>query len=69
MLDKIQQQITALQTGKKLILGAGIEIHTMQGIVELCDQLASSGIIKIINRHQETKSGQKLIDSLMIQKI
>jgi hypothetical protein len=69
MLDKIQVQIAMLETGKKLILGVGIEIKTMQNVVELCDQLASDGIIKIINRHEETKTGQKLVDLLMIQKI
>jgi hypothetical protein len=69
MLDKIQHQIQALQTGKKLILGSGIEINRMQEVVEFCHQLESSGIIRIINIHQETKTGQKLVDSLMIQKI
>ncbi|OTG83223.1 hypothetical protein B9T31_14125 [Acinetobacter sp. ANC 4558] len=68
MLDKVQQQINALQTGKKLILGAGIEIHTMQSIVDLCQQLESNGVIRIINKHQESKTGQKLIDSLLIEK-
>ena len=69
MLDKIQHQIQALQIGKKLILGSGIEINTMQEVVEFCHQLESSGIIRIINIHQETKTGQRLVDSLMIQKI
>lgn len=69
MLDTIQKKIQALETGKKLVLGAGIEIHTMQDIVALCDELESNGIIRIVNRHQETKTGKKLIDSLLIQKV
>lgn len=69
MLDTIQKKIDALHVGKKLILGAGIEIHTMQTIVELCDLVESSGTIRIVNKHQETKTGQKLVDSLMIQKV
>ncbi|MCK7608066.1 hypothetical protein M0D70_01200 [Acinetobacter portensis] len=60
MLDKIQTKIDTLNSGKKLILGTGIREDEMQKVVELCNALQSSGVIKIVNSQSSTIMIQKL---------
>lgn len=69
MLDKIESKINTLKSGSKLIVGSGIEINEMQKIVNLCESLESSGQIRIINKHQESKTGQHLVDAIILQKL
>ena len=59
MLDKIQTKIDSLAAGAKLILGAGIASSEMPKVIQLCEELQSSGVIKIINN---------LKNSIIIQK-
>lgn len=69
MLDVVESKIHNSKSGAKLILGSGIKLEEMQKLVTYCESLESEGQIKIINKHQETKTGQHLIDSLVIQKL
>lgn len=52
MLDKIQTKIESLNTGKKLILGAGIRAEEFPKVQSLCESLQESGLIKIVNAQQ-----------------
>ena len=54
MLNKIQTKIESLGQGKKLILGTGIQLDEMQKVVALCEELQSSGQIKIVPGHGMT---------------
>ena len=60
MLDKIQTKIVTLSSGKKLILGTGIREDEMHKVIELCNALQSSGVIKIVNSQSSTIMIQKL---------
>ena len=60
MLDKIQTKIDTLSSGKKLILGTGIREDEMQKVIELCNELQNSGVIKIVNSQSSTIMIQKL---------
>ncbi|OTG71913.1 hypothetical protein B9T26_11010 [Acinetobacter sp. ANC 4169] len=69
MIEKIQTKINELQAGKKLILGSGIEISHMQNIVDLCESLAATGVIKIVKINHPEQSGKKTADSIIIEKV
>ena len=60
MLDKIQTKIDTLSSGKKLILGTGIREDEMHKVIELCNAVQSSGVIKIVNSQSSTIMIQKL---------
>ena len=68
MLDKIQTKISQLDSGKKLILGAGVKMDDMQKLVELCESLESSGEIKIVNKHLNPKVNNQP-DTILIEKV
>ena len=69
MLDAVESKINNSKSGAKLILGSGIKLDEMQKLVSYCEGLESAGQIKIINKHQESKTGQHLVDSIVIQKL
>ena len=68
MLDKIQNKISQLQAGKKLILGTGIKTDDMQKVLALCESLQSEGEIRIVNKHVNPKVANKL-DTILIEKV
>lgn len=68
MLDKIQTKIDALAQGKKLILGSGVAAEDMQKIIHFCENLASSGQIKIVKVNQDHSNAKVLTHSIMVQK-
>lgn len=68
MLDKIQNKISQLQAGKKLILGTGIKTDDMQKVLALCESLQSEGEIRIVNKHVNPKVDNQL-DTILIEKV
>lgn len=68
MLDKIQTKIDALQQGKKLILGSGIQSDEMQKIIALCESLQSSGQIKIVKFNKDETKPNALARSIIIER-
>ncbi|KGT48022.1 MULTISPECIES: hypothetical protein [Acinetobacter] len=68
MLDKIQNKISQLQAGKKLILGTGIKTDDMQKVLALCESLQSEGEIRIVNKHVNPKVANQL-DTILIEKV
>lgn len=68
MLNKIQTKIESLEQGKKLILGTGIKLDEMQKVVALCEELQSSGQIKIVRVHKDPAYAQGLATSIVLEK-
>ncbi|HAA07955.1 hypothetical protein [Acinetobacter schindleri] len=68
MLEKIQNKISQLETGKKLILGTGIKSDDMQKVLEFCESLQSEGEIRIVNKHLNPKVANQP-DTILIEKV
>lgn len=68
MLTKIQTKIDTLEQGKKLILGSGIQIDEMQKVIALCEELESSGKIKIVKVNKDPNKAQGLATGIILEK-
>ncbi|NHC03510.1 hypothetical protein G9F31_06965 [Acinetobacter sp. 187] len=68
MLNKIQTKIDSLAQGKKLILGTGIQLDEMQKVVALCEELQSSGQIKIVRVNKDPNKAQGLATGIVLEK-
>ena len=68
MLNKIQTKIDSLAQGKKLILGTGIQLDEMQKVVALCEELQSSGQIKIVRVNKDPNKARGLATGIVLEK-
>ena len=69
MLNKIQTKIDSLAQGKKLILGSGIQADEMQKVVALCEELHSSGQIRIVKINKVSEASNALATGIILEKI
>lgn len=69
MLNKIQTKIDSLAQGKKLILGSGIQVDEMQKVVALCEELHSSGQIRIVKINKVSEASNALATGIILEKI
>ncbi len=68
MLNKIQTKIDSLEQGKKLILGSGIQTEEMQKVIALCEELQSSGQIKIVKVNKDPNKAQGFATGIILEK-
>lgn len=69
MLNKIQTKIDSLAHGKKLILGSGIKADELQKVIALCEELHSTGQIKIVKINKAPDSASGLVTGIILEKI
>lgn len=68
MLDKIQTKIDALEIGKKLVIGTGIQYDEMQKVIAFCEELETKGVIKLVKIQKETTSKVPSVPTLIVEK-